>query len=1313
MNDRTENTDVQIVVDDTDDNNIDDVVKALTQWTRTVMQSLPPLRSVPHNNNNNNIEIENEDNEIEEEWDYEQSFPEFQSVLSDTQDALQTLLQQLVSIPGGVEDTDEDLEGVQEAGTTTAFPPPGMVSRPYSHHSDPVILYEQCRDEYEVYIQQIEAYLSFHEVPSARPMSFVPTAQADASTSIPNPTRQSMELSSPLVLQKPQDIYQMTYHYYSHHPTAQKYPRTLPFIPKIDVVPLPFHHTSSSSYPSTTGSINMMLPIQMKAGDGYDNRYGMLRSRTTTQTTTSLEGDDVPTESTLSLFQPTQYCEHLYRTEIEQLEYTDEQLSACPTKEALPPLQVVDICNSNATLPYTYVDTKEKLQQLAQIIEEHHITTIALDVEAHSVRSFSGMVCLLQMSFYLPSSSNNTIQNYIIDTLLLHDDIQRCLLPIMVNPHICKVFHGADMDIQWLQRDFSIYVVNLFDTYRAAKYINEYQHHPSTSTNAISTTTTTTRQTKLYTSLGYAGLVKHYCDYTIDKRHQLSDWRIRPLPVDMLQYAVQDTYYLITMYEYMKYDLVDQCGGSTMAISAVLDICKNVSLIRYCPPPFDPYGYRSILLSLPVASNHNNNRRRYRNKKQIHYTITTQQELLLKALWDWRDQMARQEDESVLYVCSNAQLLRIVYSIHITGSNTTTSTTTNISESYLMSIIHQSTSSSRPPPPLLMKYVSDLCQLIRTAIDGTNDDVLPPPSTMIAAKEDKNEPDADMDEDDEDDDDEDDLDDEDEEVVNSGRVDSAVSTLLNPSIQDVAHKTSTTMVGPSRTTGSAFFKPAIKSGNGGGNESAGLQRHIPITTALTTSDGEQHAMARSSPVLGTHALYEQAGWTTPRDSISQKEQLFTKHIDRQGLVATIHPPSMVTGSYDVATGIVHHENADIVLDTTKPPKLLSIHGSNQEFRSDLQLNTSKVAELGLTRVSGTHKTAPVVTVVSQASSQQKSKHGVDNVTQIIQGTATNAWKEAIPAVLGLISSADNENDVDDDDMDDDDIEDDENKGVVNPKGLTPDRRMKADMEEEFVIPRSIREIYMISNRNRRNKKAGSPTPERGSTPTTEKERLALAEAEALLLSRGDAAARYFMDEATSGKRQKQRSTKSSMGRESEETLPVYDSTMDVASKEDDFQFMKSIGWIPNSEGVTVDSFLNQRLGTTIALPSPNEQSTTKISSDNEPPPPNKQVAVDSTVANIGVIHPTSQQLWNSGNSTNPFFAGAAAQAGGPLQQQRNVGSAKSATASSSSATPTNTRGGKSSNTNYNDDSRTTGTSSNRQVERPDKKEGRSYAYRKR
>jgi exosome complex exonuclease RRP6 len=38
------------------------------------------------------------------------------------------------------------------------------------------------------------------------------------------------------------------------------------------------------------------------------------------------------------------------------------------------------------------------------------------------------------------------------------------LRPIFANPAKIKVLHGSDYDIEWLQKDFGLYIVNLFDT---------------------------------------------------------------------------------------------------------------------------------------------------------------------------------------------------------------------------------------------------------------------------------------------------------------------------------------------------------------------------------------------------------------------------------------------------------------------------------------------------------------------------------------------------------------------------------------------------------------------------------------------------------------------------------------------------------------------------------------------------------------------------------------------------------------------------------------------------------------------------------
>nr|VVW85690.1 unnamed protein product [Nymphaea colorata] len=41
----------------------------------------------------------------------------------------------------------------------------------------------------------------------------------------------------------------------------------------------------------------------------------------------------------------------------------------------------------------------------------------------------------------------------------------------MENESIIKVMHGAEMDTKWLQRDFNIHILNLFDTHRASRVL--------------------------------------------------------------------------------------------------------------------------------------------------------------------------------------------------------------------------------------------------------------------------------------------------------------------------------------------------------------------------------------------------------------------------------------------------------------------------------------------------------------------------------------------------------------------------------------------------------------------------------------------------------------------------------------------------------------------------------------------------------------------------------------------------------------------------------------------------------------------------
>lgn len=92
-------------------------------------------------------------------------------------------------------------------------------------------------------------------------------------------------------------------------------------------------------------------------------------------------------------------------------------------------------------------------------------------------------------------------KDYIIDTLVLRDELH-LLNEAFTNPKIVKVFHGADSDVEWLQRDLSIYIVNMFDTHQAAKRLG-------------------------LARLSLAFLLKMYCNIEADKTFQLADWRMR------------------------------------------------------------------------------------------------------------------------------------------------------------------------------------------------------------------------------------------------------------------------------------------------------------------------------------------------------------------------------------------------------------------------------------------------------------------------------------------------------------------------------------------------------------------------------------------------------------------------------------------------------------------------------------------------------------------------------------------------------------------------------------------------------------------
>lgn len=253
---------------------------------------------------------------------------------------------------------------------------------------------------------------------------------------------------------------------------------------------------------------------------------------------------------------------------------------------------------------FVFIDKPAEIRTLLEDLRNH--MEIAVDLEHHSYRTFQGITCLMQIS------TINT--DYLIDTLTLRSELHQ-LNEIFTKPSILKVFHGADNDILWLQRDLSLYVVNMFDTHQAAKQLN-----------------------LPYLSLAY--LLNKYCGIDPNKHFQLADWRIRPLPLELMKYAREDTHYLLYIKDMLNNELIDAANGKSNILKAVYDESTEICKRTYMKPIWTEENCINM----------------YRKSQK---SFNNKQMYALMELHRWRDLTAREEDDSIGYVLPNHMLLNI------------------------------------------------------------------------------------------------------------------------------------------------------------------------------------------------------------------------------------------------------------------------------------------------------------------------------------------------------------------------------------------------------------------------------------------------------------------------------------------------------------------------------------------------------------------------------------------------------------------------------------------------------------------------------
>ncbi|KAJ4976897.1 hypothetical protein NE237_002003 [Protea cynaroides] len=323
-----------------------------------------------------------------------------------------------------------------------------------------------------------------------------------------------------------------------------------------------------------------------------------------------------------------------------------------------------------------WVETESQLEELVKVLSRERV--FAVDTEQHSLRSFLGFTALMQIS--------TQKEDYLVDTIALHDSMG-ILRPVFSDPAICKVFHGADNDVLWLQRDFHIYVVNLFDTAKACEVLS-----------------------KPYKSLAY--LLETYCSVTTNKMLQREDWRLRPLSVEMVQYARVDAHYLLYIADRLASELkIQDTACANENFHFVLEAIRRSNMV--C---LQLYA-KEIETSPGNSSASSIFSRHFKIQGSVSSKCHEPKELV-RRLCPWRDLMARLHDESLRFVLSDQAIVALAHKV----PKTPTEIYDTIRHADLNVDGLSSGSSLSSPSPVVCSHLEDFDYLLQEKTGNLDDD---------------------------------------------------------------------------------------------------------------------------------------------------------------------------------------------------------------------------------------------------------------------------------------------------------------------------------------------------------------------------------------------------------------------------------------------------------------------------------------------------------------------------------------------------------------------------------------------------------------
>ena len=248
-----------------------------------------------------------------------------------------------------------------------------------------------------------------------------------------------------------------------------------------------------------------------------------------------------------------------------------------------------------SSIEFELLTTSDEVSDLAGALSRE--ASIAIDTESNSRHRYPERVCLVQVA--------TRSKVYLIDPISVSD--MKPIGEVLADDKVVKVIQAAHNDILCLDREWGFRVQNLFDTSIAARFVGMKQ-------------------------TGLSALIVDLLGVHIpkDARIQKSDWTLRPLTQEALNYAATDVWYLLRIRKELESKL-RTLSRSTWASEE----CSRLEEIRYVAP--DP---ETAFLSLKGSGR-----------------LSGQEKAILKRLFMLRDAEARRRTLPPYYVLPHETLI--------------------------------------------------------------------------------------------------------------------------------------------------------------------------------------------------------------------------------------------------------------------------------------------------------------------------------------------------------------------------------------------------------------------------------------------------------------------------------------------------------------------------------------------------------------------------------------------------------------------------------------------------------------------------------